>query len=183
MEVVLVSSMVPYSISIIGEVMYIADYGNHRIQKLTTGGKFLHKFGKEGSGQGQFRCPNSVVVDSKNRVIVSDRDNHRVQVFSQDGDWLLTMDGTGSGDNCSFQHPRCLSLDPQGNIHVTARSANTIKVLTPEGTYVRSYGDVKDPLGVAVDEEGYSFVSVVFVTFGLFHLRMSKRLAKPVIVL
>ena len=46
-------------------------------------------------------------------MIVSDRDNNRVQVFSQDGvDWLLTIDGTGSGDNC-FQHPGGLSLDPQ----------------------------------------------------------------------
>ena len=34
----------PCSISIIGEVMYIADCNNHRIQKLTTGGKFLHKW-------------------------------------------------------------------------------------------------------------------------------------------
>ena len=148
----------PCSISIIGEVMYIADCGNHRIQKLTTGGKFLQKFGKEGSGQRQFNNSNSVVVDSKNRVIVSDWDNNRVQVFSQDGDWLLTIDGTGSGDNC-FQHPMCLSLDPQGNIHVAARDANTIKVFTPEGIYVRSYGDVKKPSGVAVDKEGYSFVS------------------------
>ena len=57
----------PYSISIIGEVMYIADYNNHRIQKLTTGGKFLHKFGREGSGQGKVMYPWGVVVDSKNR--------------------------------------------------------------------------------------------------------------------
>ena len=148
----------PSSISITGEVMYIADYGNHRIQKLTTGGKFLHEFGEIGSGQGQFRYPRGVVVDSKNRVIVSDRDNNRVQVFSQDGDWLLTMDGTGSGDNC-FRSPWGLSLDQQGNIHVAAGGSNTIKVFTLEGTYVRSYGDVKTPSGVAVDEEGYSFVS------------------------
>ena len=148
----------PCSISIIGEVMYIADSYNHRIQKLTTGGKFLHEFGKEGSGQGQFKYPRGVVVDSKNRVIVSDRDNHRVQVFSQNCDWLLTIDGTGSGDNC-FQRPWGLSLDPQGNIHVAARGSNNIKVFTLEGTYVRSYGDVKKASGVAVDEEGYSFVS------------------------
>ena len=99
-----------------------------------------------------------VIVDSKNRVIVSDMNNNRVQVFSQDGDWLFTIDGTGSGDNC-FWSPRGLSLDPQGNIHVAAGGSNTIKVFTPEGTYVRSYGDVKNPSGVAVDEEGYSFVS------------------------
>ena len=49
-------------------------------------------------------------------------------------------------------------MDPQGNIHVAAYGSNTIKVFTPEGTYVRSYGDVKGPSGIAVDEEGYSLV-------------------------
>ena len=114
-------------------------HDSHRIQKLTTGGKFLHKFGKEGSGKGQFRCPNSVVVDSKNRVIVSDRDNSRVQVFSQDGDCLRTIDGTGSGDNF-FQSPRGLlqlSLDPQGNIHV------------------HTVGNLNKPCGVALDPPNY----------------------------
>ena len=148
----------PCSISITGEVMYIADCLNHRIQKLTTGGNFLHKFGKEGSNQGQFRYPRGV-VDSKNRVIVSDGDNNRIQIFSQDGDWLLTIDGTGSVDNCFGHGPRGLALDPQGNIHVVAFVSNTIKVFTPEGTYVRSYGDVKNLTEISVDEEGYSYVS------------------------
>ena len=147
---------VPIDMSIRGEVIYIADCGNHRIQKLTTGGRFLHKFGTEGSGQGQFMYPRGVVVDSKNRVIVSDNNNHRVQVFSQDGDWLLTIGGTV---NNLFKAPWGLSLDPQGNIHVAAGGSNTVKVFTLEGTYVRSYGDVKNPSGVAVDEEGYSYVS------------------------
>ena len=146
---------VPCSISIIGEVMYIADFNNHRIQILTTGGEFLHKFGEEGSDQGQFKYPWGVVADSKNRVIVSDKDNNRVQVFSQNGDCLLTLVGRPTGNN-PFKAPWGLSLDPQGNIHV---SSNTVNVFTSEGTYVRSYGDVKTPSGVAVDEEGYSFVS------------------------
>ena len=37
--------------------------------------------------------------------------------------------------------------------------SNTIKVFTPEGTCVRSYGDVKGPSGIVIDEEGYSFVN------------------------
>ena len=65
--------------------------------------------------------------------------------------------GNVSGSH-GFQNPRGLALDPQGNIHVAACGSNTIKVFTPEGTYVRSYGDVKRPSGIAVDEEGYSMV-------------------------
>ena len=44
----------PYGISIKGEEFYVADYGNHRVQKLTSRGQFLLKFGQHGSGQGQF---------------------------------------------------------------------------------------------------------------------------------
>ena len=57
-----------------------------------------------------------------------------------------------------FQRPRGLALDPEGNIHVAAFHSNTIKVFTPEGTYVGSYGEVKFPTGLVIDEEVYSFV-------------------------
>eukprot|EP00731_Ephydatia_muelleri_P032775 Em0024g319a len=57
------------------------------------------------------------------------------------------------------QNPYGVALDPQGNIHFAANGSNTIKVFTPEGTYVRSYGDVKGPTGIAIDEEGYSLVT------------------------
>ena len=147
----------PHGISIKGDVMYVADYGNHRIQKLTTGGQFLQKFGQRGSGQGQFIRPVSFIVDQRDRMIVADSDNHRVVILDQNGSWLLTINGNVSGAQ-GFKNPRGLALDPQGNIHVAAIGSNTIKVFTPEGTYVRSYGDVKVPIGIAIDEEGYSLV-------------------------
>ena len=148
----------PRGISIKGDVMYVAETGNHRIQKLTTGGQFLQKFGQHGSGQGQFNEPTSVIVDQRDRMIVADHSNHRVVILDQNGRWLLTINGNVSGAQ-GFKNPWCLALDPQGNIHVADRGSNTIKVFTPEGTYVRSYGDVKGPFGIAIDEEGYSFVS------------------------
>ena len=148
----------PFGISIKGDVMYVAEYGNHRIQKLTTGGQFLLKFGQLGSGQGQFNHPLSVIVDQRDRMIVADYGNHRVVLLDQNGTLLLTINGNVS-DAQGFKNPYGLALDPQGNIHVSALRSNTIKVFTPEGTYVRSYGDVKGPSGIAIDEEGYSLVS------------------------
>ena len=145
----------PFGISIKGDVMYVADTSNNLIQKLTTGGQFLQKFGQHGSGQGQFDGPVSVIVDQRDRMIVADSDNHRVVILDQNGSWLLTINGNVS-DAQGFKDPWGLALDPQGNIHVAAFGSNTIKVFTPEGTYVRSYGDVKCPTGIAIDEEGYS---------------------------
>ena len=144
----------PVGISIKGDVMYVADHWNHRIQKLTTDGKYLHKFGKEGSGQGEFMGASGVLVDSKDRVIASDRDNSRVQIFNQIGGWLLTLDG-----DTAYRWPVGLALDSQENIHVAAYGSNTVKVFTPEGTYLRMYGDMVGPMGVDIDEDGYSLVS------------------------
>lgn len=144
----------PFGIAIKGNVLYVADYGNHRVQKLTAKGEFLHQFGQKGSGQGQFNGPSAVMVDSKNRLIVSDYYNHRIQIFNQDGGWLLTIDGKGA----SSLNPWGLALDPQGNIHVAAYGSNAIKVFNMEGAYVKMYGDLKCPIGIAVDKDGYSLV-------------------------
>ena len=148
----------PSGISIKGDVLYVAESYNHRVQKLTSSGKFLHKFGQQGSDQGQFNYPEAVIIDSNNKLIVSDFGNYRIQIFNENGGWLLTIDGKGSGSH-SFQSPWGLALDPQGNIHVAAYRSNTIKVFTKEGVYVRMYGDPKYPIGIAIDDEGYSLVS------------------------
>ena len=148
----------PNGVSIKGDVLYVADTGNHRVQKLTLSGKFLHKFGQKGSGQGQFNEPLAVIIDSNNKLIVSDCGNRSIQIFNENGGWLLTINGKGSG-NHSFQSPFSLALDPQGNIHVAACGSNTIKVFTKEGVYVRMYGDPNGPSRIAIDDEGYSLVS------------------------
>ena len=70
--------------------MYVADWSNHHIQKMTTGGQFLQKYGQYGSGQGQFKFPSIVIVDQRDWLIVSDSHNNRVVKLDQAGTWLLT---------------------------------------------------------------------------------------------
>ena len=147
----------PYGISIKGDVLYVADCGNNRIQKLTTGGQFLLMFVKYGSVRKQFSCPVAVIVDQRDKVIVAEYFNNSVVILDKNGNWLLTINGNSLG-NKGFKNPLGLALDPQGNIHVAAYGSNTIKVFTPERTYVRSYGDVNGPTGIAIDNEGYSLI-------------------------
>lgn len=147
-----------YGIAIKDDVLYVADCFNHRIQKLKCTGEFLLKFGQEGSGKGHFYQPSAVIVDSRSRVIVSDQLNHRVQVFNEDGGWLVTISGQGTG-NHRFRHSWGLALDPNENLHIVDRGSNTIKVFTITGEYVRKYGHLKMPRGIAIDGEGYSIVS------------------------
>ena len=68
---------------------YIADgYGNARIHKFSAAGEHLFSWGEYGTDPGQFNLPHSVCVDPDGRVLVADRENHRIQVFDQQGGFL-----------------------------------------------------------------------------------------------
>ena len=150
----------PRGIAMNGDVIYVADWGNHRIQKLTIQGGFLHMFGAYGVAAGQLRYPYAAMVDAKERLVVSENSNYRVQVFDQDGKSLQIIPGKDTGIPMQeFNIPWGLALDPQGNIHVASNGLNTVKVYTPQGIYVRTYGDaLSKPTGIAIDDEGFCIV-------------------------
>jgi DNA-binding beta-propeller fold protein YncE len=69
--------------------LYISDgYGNARIHKYTAGGQHLFSWGDFGVEPGQFNLPHSVCADRQGRVYVADRENHRVQIFDDQGNFL-----------------------------------------------------------------------------------------------
>ncbi|HEV3329539.1 MAG TPA: peptidyl-alpha-hydroxyglycine alpha-amidating lyase family protein [Bryobacteraceae bacterium] len=69
--------------------VYISDgYGNDRVVVFDKRGKFVRTWGKLGTGPGEFSQPHSLVLDSKGRVYVADRNNSRIQVFDAKGKFL-----------------------------------------------------------------------------------------------
>src|SRR5262249_52556315 len=56
-----------------------------RIWVFDRNGKFLRVIGKTGTGPAEFRTPHAVKFDSKGRLIVADRHNHRIQILTKDG--------------------------------------------------------------------------------------------------
>ncbi|KAL5515332.1 hypothetical protein EMCRGX_G000485 [Ephydatia muelleri] len=74
-------------------------------------------YGQCESCQGEFYNPSSVIVDQRDRLIVSDTSNDRVVILDQAGPWLLTINGKATGSH-HFQRPQDLALDAQGNIHI-----------------------------------------------------------------
>ena len=55
---------------------------NYRIQKFSSSGVFLAKWGTEGSGDGQFKDPRGIAVDGSGNVYVADYSNNRIQKFA-----------------------------------------------------------------------------------------------------
>ena len=64
-------------------LLMVCDRANHRVQVFELSGKFVTKFGSEGSKRGEFKYPVSTASLSDGRIVVSDKNNHRIQIFDQ----------------------------------------------------------------------------------------------------
>ena len=62
--------------------IYISESGNHRISVFDSHGKFLRCFGKKGSNPGTFHLPRHICIDKQGRLLVSDEQNQRIQIFT-----------------------------------------------------------------------------------------------------
>lgn len=61
--------------------------GNNLVFKFSSDGKFIKSWGKLGTGPGEFDQPHSLAFDSKGLLYIADRNNNRIQVFDQDGNF------------------------------------------------------------------------------------------------
>ena len=61
--------------------VYVADTNLNRIQKFTSDGHLLAKWGSAGSGESQFHGPSGVAVDDAGNVYVAEMYNNRIQKF------------------------------------------------------------------------------------------------------
>jgi hypothetical protein len=69
--------------------MYVSDgYGNARVHRFSAAGELIQSWGEPGTEPGHLNLPHSVWAHSDGRVLVCDRENDRVQIFSPDGDFL-----------------------------------------------------------------------------------------------
>ena len=59
-----------------------------RISKFSPDGKFIKSWGKLGVRHGELRTPHALAFDSKGRLWVTDRGNHRIEIFDQEGNYL-----------------------------------------------------------------------------------------------
>ena len=71
-----------------GNIFVSDGYGNNRIVHFDAQGRFVKTWGRLGVGPGEFSLPHAIAVDSKGRLYVADRNNARVQLFDQKGNFL-----------------------------------------------------------------------------------------------
>jgi len=77
---------------------YVSDgYGNARVVKFSSSGRFEFQWGTPGSGPGEFDLPHGIALDRDGRIYVADRSNSRVQVFSGEGQFIAEWKGDALG--------------------------------------------------------------------------------------
>lgn len=71
---------------------YVSDgYGNSRVVKFSSSGKFVKSWGTYGSKPGEFIIPHGIAIDNKNIIYVADRQNNRIQLFDTSGRFLKEL--------------------------------------------------------------------------------------------
>jgi DNA-binding beta-propeller fold protein YncE len=92
--------------------------GNNIIFKFSKDGKLIKSWGKLGTGAGEFDQPHSLAFDSKGRLYIADRNNNRIQVFDQDGNFISEMR--------QFSRPSGLFIDKHDNIYVADSESESV---------------------------------------------------------
>lgn len=108
--------------------VYVADTGNHRVQKFDANGKFLVKWGRSGFAQGQFDVPRGLAFTRQGGLLVVDQNNHRVQEFDLDGKFVRQWGVQGNGEG-EFNAPQDIAIDSAGNIYIVELLNNRVQKL------------------------------------------------------
>ena len=139
--------------------LFVADYGNHRVQLFSEQGEFLNQFGGKGNLDHQLEFPLGLSVDSNGNVIVADSGNKAIKIFSPGGRFLRKI-----GEEGSFNYPyHCVQCD--NHFIVSDSDENSIKVFARDGNFLYKFGkcgegdgDFNRPRCLSVDKAGHLVV-------------------------
>ena len=118
---------------------YIVEAGNHRVQVLNSDLTFYSKFGREGSGEGQFKHPWGIACNSTGNIYVADTGNNCIQVFTAEGVFLRMFGRRGQGRG-QLNWPNSIAIDTNGMLYVSEHGNCRISIFTGEGLFLRSFG-------------------------------------------
>jgi sugar lactone lactonase YvrE len=132
------------------EFVYTTDAENFNVQKFTTDGEFITKWGSEGTSDGQFGGLESLDVDSEGNVYVADSGNERIQKFTANGEFILSW-GTPGTEPGQFDEPGGVAIDSNDNVYVTDIENHRVQVFTSDGEFISQIGssgaEVTTPAG------------------------------------
>ncbi len=153
--------------------IFVADSRNHRIQKFSADGQFLLSWGSYGSvdtgkaAGGTFNEPWGIAVAPDGTVYVADTWNHRIQKFTQNGQFISMWGEPGLAESPTrFWGPRGIAVDNNGNVYVTDTGNNRVVIFDKNDDFVAQFGvngidsgEFDEPVGIAVDKARFVYVA------------------------
>jgi NHL repeat len=134
-----------------GEVFVTDGYAATKVHRFDAGGRTVTSWGELGDRPGEFLNPHAIWVLSDGRVVVVDRENNRLQLFTSDGQFLEAWTG--------FKQPLDIWGDPEGNLFVTDL-VPTLTMLTSNGKLVgRCRPVLNGAHGLWGDQDGNIFLA------------------------
>ena len=150
--------------------IYVSSY--HKLQKFTSSGELIECVGQR---EGEFNEPLGVTLYD-NQVYVCDSNNHRIQVFDLDLNFIRSIGSHGKG-RCEFNAPYDVKFDSDGNMYVAEYSNERVQVMDINGRFIRAFGQegkLRGPTALHIVDK-YVYVSdisgdciVVYETSGQF---------------
>lgn len=155
--------------------LFVSDgYGNSRVHRFDKDGKHVLSWGEPGSRPGQFSLPHNITMLGTDRVVVCDRENFRLQVFSLDGEFVdqwhihhpMSITNGKNGDTSLYVGEMIPPPVQQGVRNLGARVA----VLSEDGEFLQHVGaplpgqepdQFTAPHGIATDSQGSFYAAEV----------------------
>lgn len=144
--------------------IYVTDSESGKIFVFEPNGKFQRTIGSLKGGEGYFKRPTGIAVDSTaQRIYVSDTLRNQIFVLDMQGNVLETIGKPGVGQ-VEFNYPTELRLVGDDLIVVDAMNFR-VQVLDRSGGFRYAIGRIGDekgemfrPKGIGVDSEGHIYV-------------------------
>lgn len=110
---------------------YVTD-ASQRVTVISSQGKVLRRWGKPGSGPGEFHSARLTVAPD-GTVYVADSGNSRVQVFTPDGRYIREVGGSAAATKAGMLAPFDLVVDEKGNVYVADDQLWTLSRISAAG--------------------------------------------------
>lgn len=161
--------------------LYVSDgYGNARVHRYTPRGEYQHSWGESGTDPGQFNLVHSVVIDPGGRVFIADRENHRIQIFDDQGRYLTQWNNMFRPCGLAIRggkEPLVFVGELATSLAVNQKYPNLgarVSIYDLAGQLLARLGDARAgdephqfwaPHGIAVDSRGDIYVGEVSFSF------------------
>jgi DNA-binding beta-propeller fold protein YncE len=163
--------------------LYVADFGNHRIRKITPAGEVSTLAGgEEGFADdiginAKFYRPSGIAIGAAGHLYVAEFGNHRIRKITPAGEVSTLAGGEegfadGIGGDAMFSYPSDIAIDAAGNLYVADTVNDSIRKITPAGEVStlaggeRGFADGIEndakfdrPYGIAIDAAGHLYVA------------------------